>query len=376
MYKNITTLIFDMDGVITSENKYWNTARITVWEILSSDSYIGLNNYFDEGDSFLDQLALLGKNVISSDFIYELKRRAVNSNWDLTFFVLSLHLISILHSLKETQPEFWIKFLNANSLSIEQQFTQLREFLSSQTCNFKNSDIVIGQFWQETESLTGSAVVEYLYPFSKAILNTDMHYLKPKGELWKLCYRNFQEWYGGKGDYSLPDEDTVVDLSELKQMFSKLCELRKYSLGIATGRPRSEVIHPMLALGLLSYFEGSRIATYDEVLQAEELASQLGKHVLLAKPHPFVLLKAIHPDEDVRVLYTEEFQSLDRSYAAYIGDAASDVVAAKCSNCISIGVLTGCVDGRAIASQQKMLIDSGCNVILSSVLDLPNLLGV
>jgi phosphoglycolate phosphatase-like HAD superfamily hydrolase len=376
MYKNITTLIFDMDGVITSENKYWNTARITVWEILSSDSYIGLNNYFDEGDSFLDQLALLGKNVISSDFIYELKRRAVNSNWDLTFFVLSLHLISILHSLKETQPEFWIKFLNANSLSIEQQFTQLREFLSSQTCNFKNSDIVIGQFWQETESLTGTAVVEYLHPFSKAILNTDMHYLKPKGELWKLCYHNFQEWYEGKGDYSLPDDDTVVDLSELKQMFSKLCELRKYSLGIATGRPRSEVIHPMLALGLLSYFEGSRIATYDEVLQAEELASQLGKHVLLAKPHPFVLLKAIHPDEDVRVLYTEEFQSLDRSYAAYIGDAASDVVAAKCSNCISIGVLTGCVDGRAIASQQKMLIDSGCNVILSSVLDLPNLLGV
>jgi phosphoglycolate phosphatase-like HAD superfamily hydrolase len=335
-----------------------------------------LNNYFDEGDSFLDQLALLGKNVISSDFIYELKRRAVNSNWDLTFFVLSLHLISILHSLKETQPEFWIKFLNANSLSIEQQFTQLREFLSSQTCNFKNSDIVIGQFWQETESLAGSAVVEYLYPFSKAILNTDMHYLKPKGELWKLCYRNFQEWYGGKGDYSLPDDDTVVDLSELKQMFSKLCELRKYSLGIATGRPRSEVIHPMLALGLLSYFEGSRIATYDEVLQAEELASQLGKHVLLAKPHPFVLLKAIHPDEDVRVLYTEDFQNLDRSYAAYIGDAASDVVAAKRSNCISIGVLTGCVDGRAIASQRKMLIDSGCNVILSSVLDLPNLLGV
>ena len=376
MYKNITTLIFDMDGVITSENKYWNTARITVWEILSSDSYIGLKNYFDEGDSFLDQLAVLGKKVISSDFIYELKRRAVNSNWDLTFFVLSLHLISILHSLKETQPEFWIKFLNANSLSIEQQFTQLREFLSSQTCNFKNSDIVIGQFWQETESLTGTAVVEYLHPFSEALLNTDMYYLKPKGELWKLCYHNFQEWYEGKGDYSLPDDDTVVALSGLKQMFSKLCESRKYSLGIATGRPRSEVIQPMLALGLLDYFDESRIATYDEVLQAEELVSQLNKDVRLAKPHPFVLLKAIHPDEDVRVLYAEDFQSLDRSYAAYIGDAASDVVAAKRSNCISIGVLTGCVDGRAIASQQKMLVDSGCNVVLSSVLDLPNLLGV
>ncbi|GBO55433.1 hypothetical protein APA_3584 [Pseudanabaena sp. lw0831] len=376
MYENITTLIFDMDGVITSENKYWNTARLTVWEILSSDSYIGLNNYFDEGDSFLDQLALLGKNVISSDFIYELKKRAVNSNWDLTFFVLSLHLISILHSLKENQPEFWSTFLNTNSLSIEQQLIQLKGLLSNQAYNFKDSDVLIGRFWQETESLTGTAVVEYLHPFSKAILNTDMHYLKPKGELWKLCYHNFQEWYEGKRDYSLPDDDTVVTLSGLKQMFSKLCESRKYSLGIATGRPRSEVINPMLALGLLDYFEKSRIATYDEVLQAEELASQLSKHVLLAKPHPFVLLKAIHPDEDVRVLYTEEFQSLDRSYVAYIGDAASDVVAAKRSNCISIGVLTGCVDGRVIASQQKMLVDSGCNVILSSVLDLPNLLGV
>lgn len=42
MYQQLTTLIFDLDGVITSEKKYWNTARLTVWDLISSDSYLGL----------------------------------------------------------------------------------------------------------------------------------------------------------------------------------------------------------------------------------------------------------------------------------------------------------------------------------------------
>jgi beta-phosphoglucomutase-like phosphatase (HAD superfamily) len=42
----IKTLIFDLDGVITSEMKYWNTARLTVWEIISGDRYLAIKNYF------------------------------------------------------------------------------------------------------------------------------------------------------------------------------------------------------------------------------------------------------------------------------------------------------------------------------------------
>ena len=29
------TVIFDMDGVITSEQNYWNCAALTVWEYLN-----------------------------------------------------------------------------------------------------------------------------------------------------------------------------------------------------------------------------------------------------------------------------------------------------------------------------------------------------
>ncbi len=42
----LNTLIFDLDGVITSETKYWNTARLTVWEIICSQDYLGINQYF------------------------------------------------------------------------------------------------------------------------------------------------------------------------------------------------------------------------------------------------------------------------------------------------------------------------------------------
>jgi phosphoglycolate phosphatase-like HAD superfamily hydrolase len=52
------------------------------------------------------------------------------------------------------------------------------------------------------------------------------------------------------------------------------------------------------------------------------------------------------------------------------------VVAAKRAGCLSIGVLTGFSEGKARDNKQKMLADKGCDVILESVFDLPQLLGV
>jgi beta-phosphoglucomutase-like phosphatase (HAD superfamily) len=96
----IKILIFDLDGVITSEIKYWNTAKLTVWEIIESTHYLGLTQYFGEGDRLSTRLRDVDEIIISKNFIYELKRRAINSNWDLTFFVICLHLVSIFKELK------------------------------------------------------------------------------------------------------------------------------------------------------------------------------------------------------------------------------------------------------------------------------------
>ncbi|KAF3884544.1 MULTISPECIES: HAD family hydrolase [Nostocales] len=372
MYQQLTTLIFDLDGVITSEKKYWNTARLTVWDLISSDSYLGFKNYFDEGEIFLSNLTLVGEKVISSQFVYELKRRAVNSNWDLTFFVVSLHLLGILNAVKANYPEAWASILS-NPLSVKEELVRLKNFLSKNNYTSTISDALIEKFWEETQILTGTDVVEYVSSFSEKILGAKLSYLQPKGDLWQLCYHNFQEWYETKGSGVLPDEDTILDLESIRLLLENLRD--RYTLGIATGRPRNEVIQPLSQLGVLEYFDQKRIVTYDEVLDAEAILSRSSNSQKLGKPHPFVVLKALYPDENVEIFCSKEFQSLDRKYAAYIGDATSDVVAAKQAGCLSIGVLTGVFGDKMASMQQSMLKNVGCDVILNSVLELPMLLG-
>ena len=88
MIQKLKLLIFDLDGVITSETKYWNTSRLTVWELICGENYLGINDYFGESREVETRLVEIGDRLIPNTFIYELKSRAVNSNWDLTFFSL------------------------------------------------------------------------------------------------------------------------------------------------------------------------------------------------------------------------------------------------------------------------------------------------
>ena len=298
-------LIFDMDGVITSEKKYWNTARMTVWELISSQEYLNLTNYFGHGNDLSQVLPEMGEQVIPSGFIYELKSRAINSNWDLTFFVFCLQLVGILRELNQADGEGWREILNNENAPIWENLQQLGGKLREGGYTAQISKGTIAEFWQETESLTGNAVLEYLGEFIDRRLGVNVPALAPKGDLWQLCYGNFQEWYEGKKDYQLPDDETVLELSEIEATLKEL--YGRYSLAIATGRPRTEAIAPLQALGLLKYFDPKRIVTYDEVLAAESLMSQKGKSVKLGKPHPFVVIKAIDSYSNVEALCSGSF---------------------------------------------------------------------
>ena len=86
--------------------------------------------------------------------------------------------------------------------------------------------------------------------------------------------------------------------TRLRTILQTLKDANRFTLAIATGRPRNEVIEPLTALGLLSFFDPKRIVTYDEVLAAEEQLNATSGPIKLGKPHPFVVLKALHVDED------------------------------------------------------------------------------
>lgn len=373
MMEKLKLLIFDLDGVITSETKYWNTAKLTVWELICSDKYLGISDYFGESPEVDNRLVEIGDRIIGDSFIYELKSRAVNSNWDLTFFVVSLHLLAILERLQQVGKNSWHDILN-RQVSLAEKLPELGKLLGGYEFDDEISNRAIAQFWQETTSLRGNAVVEYVNTFIQEKLGREIPGCEPKGELWQLCYQNFQDWYEGKKGYKLPDDETVVDVTSIDGVLKSLKNSGGYNLAIATGRPRNEVIEPLTVLGLLPYFDPKRIVTYDEVLATESILSAAGKQVKLGKPHPFVLFKAVYPDEDANKLGDENFQLTNPQEVAYIGDAGSDVVAAKKAGCLSIGVLTGFARGEAIERKREMLAGLGCDVILDSILELPQLL--
>jgi phosphoglycolate phosphatase-like HAD superfamily hydrolase/multidrug transporter EmrE-like cation transporter len=354
---DLELLVFDLDGVITSEQKYWNTSRLTVWEMFCRESYIGLAEYFGTDLTTPDMVLEQGETLISTAFIAELKNRAVNSNWDLTFFVVSLHIIGIAAQLNSAH----LSILNSNDIN-----EQLR--LISCFCKGKNIDrsitqYIIQDFWKESVDLKGTAVQEYVPVFAKKVLGQTLDLFRTNSPLWQLCYENFQAWYEGRKGYQLPDDETVLPVADIQQILAKLSQ--SYKLAVATGRPRNETVPTLTKLGLIEYFEADRIVTYDEVITAEK-----SLNIRLGKPHPFIVLKAIYPQvKDAKLI---KMANKSHPGVAYIGDAASDVVAAKAAGCHSIGVLTGF--GMNLEYKQQLLSKIGCDNIIADVTALPDLL--
>jgi phosphoglycolate phosphatase-like HAD superfamily hydrolase/multidrug transporter EmrE-like cation transporter len=354
---DLELLVFDLDGVITSEQKYWNTSRLTVWELLCQSNYLGLAEYFAVSLTNPDTVLENGEALISTAFIAELKNRAVNSNWDLTFFVVSLHIIGIVAQLNRAH------LATLNNSGIAEQLKLISYFCKDKHIDQVITQYIIQDFWKESIDLKGTAVQEYVPVFANKVIGQKLDFFRADSPLWQLCYENFQAWYEGRKGYQLPDDETVLPVAEIQQTLAKLAQ--SYKLAVATGRPRNETIPTLTKLGLIEYFAADRIVTYDEVISAEK-----STNVRLGKPHPFIVLKAIYPQvKDAKLI-----KMVDKSHprVAYIGDAASDVVAAKAAGCHSIGVLTGF--GMNLEYKQQLLSKIGCNNILTDITALPSLL--
>jgi phosphoglycolate phosphatase-like HAD superfamily hydrolase len=355
---NLELLVFDLDGVITSEQKYWNTARLTVWEMLCQPHYLGLAEHFGSGLTTPDLVLAQGEAVIGTDFITELKNRAVNSNWDLTFFVVSLQIVAILAQMN---PVDLLAVQEEENLL--EQLEAIGYLCKKQTINQNHSQQIFQKFWQESVDLKGTAVQSYVPIFAQKILGQNLELFRSHSDLWQLCYHNFQAWYEGQQGYQLPDDETVLPVAGIQQVLGELAQ--RYKLAIATGRPRNETIEPLTKLGLIEYFDAQRIVTYDEVLAAEKLVD-----IKLGKPHPFIVLKAIHPDSaDTQLI---QMSNSSHPRVAYIGDAASDVAAAKAAGCWSIGVLTGF--GTDLEYKRQLLEKIGCDHVIVDIVALPDLL--
>jgi phosphoglycolate phosphatase-like HAD superfamily hydrolase len=135
-----------------------------------------------------------------------------------------------------------------------------------------------------------------------------------------LVQRIFSEVYLGAdlftGDYGYPARFVtgpgLIDTEQMLISGDTLAALaQRAPLGIATGRARFELAHPLQRMGLARFFGAT--ATMSDAMEAQATDGES-----LLKPHPFLLQRAADALDPTGMLF-----------AAYVGDAPDDIIAAR-----------------------------------------------
>ena len=335
----ITTILFDMDGVITSEYLYWDAAALTAWELLVSKEYYG-GEEFSSSRCMRDLEQLHQTVFCGGQTIQAVKNLGVNTNWDLAWLVFCA-----------------AKILGGDSVPDEKVFAGVLEYYRS--CSVLAPELYdkVGQEFAAAARL----------PYSACKRGARL--------LWTQVQDVFQHWFLGSRRYAAAHgkfvsdnrpglntmENPVIPLADLRQALQALKD-EGLTLGIGTGRPREEILYPLQKWGIDGFFDPMRCVTYTEVAAAE---SRLRPAEPIAKPHPFVFLKGAfgldYPDRD---LLEGNVDPAVIAKTLVVGDAPSDLLAAENAGFPFAAVLTG-------VGARDYFRESGADLILDNICDLP-----
>lgn len=318
-------IIFDMDGVITSEENYWDIASLTVYELLYSSRYYGTDT-FDPKDALKRVKEIRSKVFFGDKTITLVKERGVNSNWDLGYVVFAYMLTGKCKSFEDVYT-----YISQSSLMAFELYKECARLLSDK-------------------------------------LNLPLSVCSRNETIWNMCRDCFQEWYFGSDEYEVfynlkprswgkesmeMREIPVIELDKVKKVLSTLNQCGK-KLMIATGRSDRDVSNPLKLWDIRKYFQPDSIATYTHIQNAEEHFLKKGKKVLLTKPEPYIFLKALYKThtDDEKIIEGDYDKSLLKK-ALIVGDAGSDIQGAKKMGCDFLAVLTGVSGEKARSYFEK-----------------------
>ncbi len=367
-------VLFDVDGVLLSEKRYFDVSSLVVWEWLYGREFMNLGDETVNpapDDAQIDALrARFWKN---DEILAWLKSHGVNSNWDMvhihvvTTLWLMLERISAAHGV----PKFQLK--NMSDVRALGTFLAGCEVPDASKVLERLNRVVPAGAGKDTlfENL-GSAVGKSL---------GDAKWALPDSALWKLLFEAFQAWYfgdelyektygkkpyaGGKAGF-LRREQPIGGAEKILEMFREL-KRRGYEIGIATGRSREEVQIPFEHFGWMSEFDPLYVATFSDVQEAQ---NRLG--LPLDKPNPFVY-------------YVSAFGRVPSQYVDYVarpgkfkggcyyyivGDSLADAWCARVFGAFMIATLTG-LDGKAARPAFER---EGVDYIVDSVGEILNFL--
>lgn len=370
----IKTVLFDVDGVLLSEERYFDASALTVWEMLFSSNYLGLDSEKFKIAYNEDDIADIRTRVFHKDEVLKLmKSYGFNANWDMIYLTFAYQLIRLLAQIKEVEQPQIINWLEKDIdqqtlLDMQQTFSKYRLDIDFET--------LIEDF--QKANTANPNLFLHLNDLAEQKLGVKTATFKRESPLWDIGEHASQEWYVGDDNILastgkpsiqqgkqgfLKDEKTLGKPEDIGWLFQAL-KKAGVTIGIGTGRPELETIGPFRHLGWLDYFESNDIATADDVLNAEK---DYPSYIPLAKPHPFTYISALL-GRDTPTLesinYPVPIENGDE--VLVVGDSLADLLAAEQMGCRFAAVLTGLSGKEAraefAAHQAEFILDSVMDV--------------
>lgn len=373
----IKTVLFDVDGVLLSEERYFDASALTVWEVLCSEQYLGLSpNEFKTyyTDDEIDEIR--ARVFVQDKVLTFLKSCGLNANWDMIYLTAAYQIITLLEQIKETESEritHWVTHEINREILLE-----MKETLAETNCFF-DFESFLDDFQGADASKAG--LFTHLNQLAQEKLGVDHTVFGEQGELWSTCELISQEWYvgdqyvfqstgrpsvqlGKKG--FLSDEKVLAKPEAIAAMFESLKEAG-VQIGIGTGRPELETVEPFQHLGWFEHFDPNNIVTADDVLAAEKVTQN---HKGLSKPHPFTYVWALSSKQkSIPECLETAFPIKNGKETLIVGDSLADLLAARTMGCRFAAVLTGLSGEKA----RKQFEEYEADYILDNVLGVKEL---
>lgn len=370
-----TTVLFDIDGVMLSEERYFDASALTVHELLSNPQYMGLKtaaNSFTT-DLFDDHILNIREHVFLRDTVLEsLKNVGVNANWDMVYLCFVAEFATAVKQFHGDKSVFRDVLKSGWS----------RETLAEIGAVLRQEEAELLVEWSGYQLVYASAQSrEDLFSCARQAMQEQLGLSSidefDEHQLWMLCQQTFQEWYlgdsytgkqTGKAGF-LTNEIPIVDPADLSAVLEKLVD-KGITIGIATGRPRTETEVPLDFFGWWKHFNPLRVTTASEVLEAE---SEVPSARPLSKPSPYSYLRSFQASDDVSALLHMDLPLPNlKDEVLIIGDSIADALAAKRLGVSFAGVLTG-LEGEAARPKFEQL---DADYIFSDVLQIKEVINV
>jgi phosphoglycolate phosphatase-like HAD superfamily hydrolase len=353
-----TLILFDLDGVITSEDAYWDAAGLTLHELLYSPRYWNLEG--QAGYHPVTEAAesrRLSRATLPEAEILRYKSLALNSNWDTCYAAVSLRLIAILAHLPAPARStlFPLRPWDQHWLAgLRNALTELRPLSAASLQLDSFSDPLFA-------GAVGLDLLNALDACASQRLGHEVQRVFSRlSPFWDFCREIFQEWYLGEALYTqtaghapaqagkpgcIHFEEPLLPPEEIRRTLLALREAG-YLPGFATGRVYQEALVPLKHYGLFDLFEREHCCTYDAVEEAEAELRRQGDLTLLSKPHPFQFLYAL--DRERAAQAPTATASAGPPFIV-VGDSSGDMLGGRAAGALTVATLSGARTAEARA---------------------------